>query len=519
MSAARPSGVPSFSMAETSDTPLADLSVSADLLVSFLKAFPGRAWIKDNEGRFVYASDSLLAAFALKREEVIGAADESKFPNYVRSRGRSERLAMSGGQPLRSTEVTRENGQRRYLFVVRFPIDFAGARYVGGLAIEMTEEVSALEGLHRVNQQLFRSERLRSIGELASGIAHDINNSLNAMLLGMELLRTEQSKDEKLSRRIERLGRVMKDAAARVTRLQDVVHERFDEPLESVDLRGVIEEAIEMVHFVVEKSPTPTGGTIKVSSEVPALPAVPGYPAELRHVFANLLLNARDALPSGGNIVVKGELLEDAIVVSVADDGVGIQQDLIAKIFAPLFTTKSTGTGLGLSMARDVMTRMGGSISANNRPQGGAVFNLRFPLPRVISRPEAQPRVSGPAAAASSRSILIIDDYEDSLIPLKAVLELQGHIIETATNGDEALARIHSGTAYDVVLCDLNLKGMDGWAIAEEISRIANGPKFYLMTGWLPDLADNDPKRNLVRGILTKPIDLDHLFKILAGVD
>jgi PAS domain S-box-containing protein len=505
-------------MAKSSDTQIADQSVSADLLVSFLKSFPGRAWIKDSAGRYIYASDSLLAAFGLKREEVVGATDDSKFPYYARSRGRSDQLTLSSGQPRQTTELIRENGQAKYLFVIRFPIDSAEGRFVGGLAIEMTEEISALEGLHKVNQQLFRSERLRSVGELASGIAHDINNSLNAMLLGIELLRSEEV-DSTLSRRIERLGRVMKDAAARVTRLQDVVHERFDEPLENIDLRRVIEEAVEMVHFVVEKSPTPTGGTIKVSSEVPSLRPILGYSAELRHVFANLLLNARDALPSGGNINITGEQLDDAIVIKVADDGVGIKEDVLAKIFDPLFTTKNTGTGLGLSMARDVMTRMGGSISADNRQQSGAVFNLRFPLPRAVSRPESP--VDGPqtAPSASSHSILIVDDYEDSLVSLKAVLELRGQNVETASSGKEALAKIQSGAHFDVMLCDLNLKEMDGWATAEEVSRIPNAPRFYLMTGWLPDLPDNDRKRALVRGVLNKPIDLEYLFRILDGID
>ena len=141
---------------------------------------------------FVYASDSLLTAFGLTREEVLGTADDSRFPNYARSRARKAESVLSSGQPMRSTEVTKENGQTKYLFVVRFPLDFEGGRYVGGIAIEMTEEVSALEGLHRVNQPLFRSERLRSVGELASGIAHDINNSLNAMVLGIELLRSRE---------------------------------------------------------------------------------------------------------------------------------------------------------------------------------------------------------------------------------------------------------------------------------------------------------------------------------------
>ena len=167
-------------------------------------------------------------------------------------------------------------------------------------------------------------------------------------------------------------------------------------------------------------------------------------------------------LSSGGNIVIKGELLDDAIVVTVADDGVDIPQDLIAKIFDPVFTTKHTGTGLGLSMARDVMTRIGGSITADDRAQGGAVFNLRFPLPRQVSRPAPQPPASRPAVSVSSHSILIVDDYEDSLVPLKAVLALRGHGVETAAGGEEALDKIQSGAIYDLVLCDLNLKEIDG---------------------------------------------------------
>jgi CheY-like chemotaxis protein len=211
--------------------------------------------------------------------------------------------------------------------------------------------------------------------------------------------------------------------------------------------------------------------------------------------------------------------LEDALVIGVADDGVGIQPDLLAKIFAPLFTTKNTGTGLGLSMARDVMTRMGGSISADNRPQGGAIFNLRFPLPRAVSRPESPADGPQPAQSSSSHSILIVDDYEDSLTSMKTVLELRGQNVETASSGKEALAKIKSGAHCDVILCDLNLKEIDGWVIAEEVSKIANGPRFYLMTGWLPDLPDNDPKRSLVTDILMKPIDLERLFKILDGID
>ena len=132
---------------------------------------------------------------------------------------------------------------------------------------------------------------------------------------------------------------------------------------------------------------------------------------------------------------------------------------------------------------------------------------------------------TGPGADTAARCLCRhlrckgVDDHEDSLLPLKTVLELRGQNVETASSGKEALARIHSGAAYDVVLCDLNLNEMDGWAIAEEVSRIESRPEFYLMTGWLPELADNDPRRSLFRDILTKPIDLERLFKILDGIE
>jgi two-component system, NtrC family, response regulator GlrR len=104
-------------------------------------------------------------------------------------------------------------------------------------------------------------------------------------------------------------------------------------------------------------------------------------------------------------------------------------------------------------------------------------------------------------------------------VPLKAVLELRGQSVEAASSGSEALARIHSAARFDLILCDLNLEEVDGWAIAEEVSKIPNGPRFYLMTGRMPDLAENDPRHSLAKEILTKPIDLEHLFRILDGID
>jgi len=135
---------------------------------------------------------------------------------------------------------------------------------------------------------------------------------------------------------------------------------------------------------------------IKVSTSLPELPAVQGDEVELRHVFMNLLLNARDAMPQGGEIQIEGGLEGERVKITIADEGRGIPQESLERVFDPFFTTKGAhGTGLGLSMAHSVMSRLGGEIRAGNRPQGGAVFILTFPgaeiqTTKAVARREAR---------------------------------------------------------------------------------------------------------------------------------
>jgi signal transduction histidine kinase len=222
------------------------------------------------------------------------------------------------------------------------------------------------------------AERLVSLGQLVSGVVHDLASSLGALRLRLQLLEADPELLLRYGKTLSGMEQIVEDGMTRVERLRDLVRARHARPLERVALTGVVSGAIDLVRSEVERGGRE--GRIRIDSEVPELPEVPGVAAELRHVLVNLLLNARDAMPDGGRIRVTAGMERGRVVVRVEDEGAGIPPEHLPRIFEPFFTTKgSQGLGLGLSMAKEVMERVGGSLSAENRSGGGARFTLSFP--------------------------------------------------------------------------------------------------------------------------------------------
>jgi len=339
---------------------------------------PARIWIKDARGRYVFVNSQLASELGIERQKWIGSRDEELFPSVGHVYWRKDLQVLSAGSPLVSTDQV-ERGKS--LFVLRFPLAIEGEGHVAAVGVETTQHISALIGFFHLRDELFRSERLRSIGEMASGLAHDLRNILNAGTLRLNILRSKAGDD--LVEDVDALTRTVNAAAERVRGLQEFVSERPQETLEASDLPVLIGEAIEMVDFLIQKTPTVNGGSIKIERKIPAsLPKVFVFPNQVKHVFANLLINGREAMPDGGTLVIEAKENPRSIEVTIADEGTGIPADILEKMFEPFFTTKDLGTGLGLSMARDVMTRMGGEIRAENRTPRGAAFILSFPISR-----------------------------------------------------------------------------------------------------------------------------------------
>jgi len=353
--------------------PINDLESLASLLVGDM---PARIWIKDEHGRYVFVNSRLADEIGLDRESWIGSSDDELFPEVGHVYWRKDQQVLSTSQPLVSTDQVEK---QKFVFSLRFPLTIEGRIHVAGIAVETTEHMSALVGIIRLRDEAFRNERLRALGEMASGLVHDFRNMLNAAALRLDILRRKAGDD--LAAEVDALDKSIKAASDRVGALQSFVNARREEQMQLVHLAGLIRDAIEMVVFLIERTPTERGAMIKVDCRIPdSLPTLLAPPNQLKHVISNLLLNARDAMPDGGKIRIAARQTSSKIEMTVEDEGTGIDADPIDKIFEPFFSTKRFGNGLGLSMARDVMSRIRGTITAANRNPGGSVFTLTFPI-------------------------------------------------------------------------------------------------------------------------------------------
>src|SRR5207248_6266 len=305
-------------------------------------------------------------------------------------------------------------------------------RLEGGEAIAVIHDVTAEAQRQRERQRereaLLHEERMHAMGALASGMAHDLNHALNVIALRVATLRA----DPQLSgtrRTLDMLARVVADAARIVARLQDLARRRRDRPSDPLDLAAVLTGAVEMARTEADTA------DVRIDADVPPLPLVRGTAAELAHVFGSLLLHAQEQMPEGGEIHVKAREDRGRVLVTIRDDGEGLQEEDLAQLFDP-FSGVAGESALGLSVAWGVMSRLGGSLQAQSRRGEGTMFTLIFPL-------AAPPRREPPRAAAierRTRRILIVDDEQDNLDVLREVLELENQEVEATRGGPDALA-------------------------------------------------------------------------------
>ena len=377
------------------------------------------------------------------------------------------------------------------------------------LVHDVTAQARADTELRIAREALNRRHRLEAIGELASGVAHDLNNALNVMRLRLDLLGRELA-DAGQGEHLKALARIVDDAGARVARVHDLSRRQSDEALEPVQLQAVIAEALALVRTELEQHALVEGRHIRLVSSIPELPPVRANAAELKHLFVNLLLNARDAMPLGGAISIEAERQDDFAVVTVADEGTGIAAEHLERVFDAFFTTKKNGTGLGLSMARGAISRLGGSILARNRPGLGAEFVLRFPLAMHDEPPAPAPAPGPPPALAGSLRVLLVDDDRDCLEVTQAVLQAEGLTVATAPGGADALRRLGE-QSYDLLLCDVGMPEMSGWQVAQEARVHWPAMPIFMVTGWGAELASASSRPIRVDGVLGKPLDVGEL--------
>jgi GAF domain-containing protein/anti-sigma regulatory factor (Ser/Thr protein kinase) len=376
------------------------------------------------------------------------------------------------------------------------------ARLVGDLR-------RTLEDLRAAQETLVRGATLQAVGELAAGAAHHLNN-LMAVVLGRAQLLLMKNPESGTAANLRSIERAAIDAADTVRRIQGFSGSPAGAEAVRFDLNGVVQEAIEFTRSRWQNEARVRGLSIEVLAQPGPIPEVRGIRAEIREVVINLVLNAVDALPTGGRIVVATRAEAGRVTVSVSDAGIGMSEEVRRRAFEPFFTTKGVKrTGLGLAMAYGTIQRHGGQIALESEPGRGT--KVTFGLPVAVGEADG-----GEAETERHRagSVLVIDDEGTVRDLVAEALMSHGHRVTVASGGREGLARFEAGR-YDVVLTDLGMPDLDGWAVARAIKAASAETPILLLTGWAEAL--DSSSASLVDGILRKPFDIGDLAGAVAA--
>ena len=345
-------------------------------------------------------------------------------------------------------------------------------------------------------------------------MAHDLNNMLAAVLGQVELLKIRMP-DPMVREALGILETAAADGAGIVRRIQDFARQRPAARLSPCRLAQVVDEAADITRPRWKDEAERRGVGIRLRTALGQLPDVLGNPAEIREALTNLLINAIEAMPSGGEIVLEGAAEAEAVLLSVRDTGVGMSADVQAKIFEPFFTTKGMrGTGLGLSLVYGIMERHGGRIAVESAPGQGTVFTLRFQ--RAHGEDTPQPPAPSAALPRPGR-ILLVDDDDMVRTTVASLLRAVGVQVAEAEGGASALAQLR-GQPVDLVVTDLGMPDMTGWEVAEAVKGLHPALPVILMTGWQDQTAATPEQRRHVDAVLAKPTRLEDLLRAMREV-
>jgi signal transduction histidine kinase/ActR/RegA family two-component response regulator len=391
----------------------------------------------------------------------------------------------------------------------------------------------AYDDLRQTQRAVMQQERLRALGQMASGIAHDINNAIAPVTLYTEsLLATEPHLSERARRQLETMARAIDDVAETVARMREFYRAREPERmLVPVHLNRLVPQVVELTRARWSDIPQQRGVVIQIQTDLqPNVPTIMGVESELREALTNLVLNAVDAMPDGGRLTLRTHLVDSgsapaeaprqpSVDLEVTDTGVGMDEDTQQRCLEPFFTTKGErGTGLGLAMVYGIVQRHGADLDITSSVGQGTMVRLRFAVSATSAAGASQP--AGAVAVPAQLRILVVDDDPLLRQSLAESLATDGHVVVTASGGQEGIDAFRvahtRGELFAVVLTDLGMPYVDGRQVAQAVKALAPTTPVLLLTGWGQQLVADQAVPPQVDRVLPKPPKLRDLREALA---
>ncbi|MGH7126035.1 MAG: ATP-binding protein [Stellaceae bacterium] len=383
----------------------------------------------------------------------------------------------------------------------------------------------AYDDLRQTQQAMMQQERLRALGQMASGIAHDVNNALAPVSLYLDsLLETETELKPESRHFLEIIQRATEDVAGTIGRMREFYRQREPQlDLKRVALNELVPQVIDLTRARWSDMPMQRGGVVTMRTELAAdLPLIMGVESELREALINLVLNAVDALPETGTITLRTRAAvgsgSPSVQVEVADTGTGMDEETRRRCLEPFFTTKGErGTGLGLAMVYGVVQRHGADLEIDSAPGQGTTVRLSFPVAAPATRPTD---VIAAVATPRRLRVLLVDDDPLVLRSLRDILEKDGHMVVTTSDGQSGIDAFRAaqgrGEVFAAVITDLGMPGIDGRKVASAVKEISPSTLVILLTGWGQRLLSESGMPPHVDRVLSKPPRLRELRDALA---
>ncbi len=464
----------------------------------------------DLAGDFTFFNDSMCRLSGYPKEELMGMNDRQYTDQETtRKLFQAFNQVYRTGRPGKvfGYEIIRKDGTKRYVETSISLRKDASNNVTGfrGIMRDITDR-------KRIEAQLFQAEKLRAVGEMASGVGHDFNNALAAILGNTQLL-LYKAPDGELKETLKIIERVAKDSAQTVRRLQDFTKRGSPQEFLSVDINTIIRDSIEITKPRWKDEAQSRGIHIEMASSLQDIPPVSGNASELREVLTNMIFNAVEAMPEGGRIEIRTFKKRRDIYIQISDTGVGMAEEAKKKIFEPFFTTKPfTNTGLGLSMAYGIIKRFGGQIDVASELGYGTTFTITLPVGE-----EEKEETPGPQLVKKGKKarILVIDDEAFVRDVLSRTLAHADHQVTVAENGRRGVQLFKEGS-FDIVLTDLGMPEVSGWEVCRMIKEISPRTPVGIITGWGDERNRSKLEEYGLDFFISKPFDFTQILNVVA---
>jgi signal transduction histidine kinase len=382
----------------------------------------------------------------------------------------------------------------------------------------------------RIREQFSQLEKLSALGELASGVAHDFNNTL-AGILGRAQLLQRTNDLEKIKRGLDIIIKTAEDGAKTVKRIQDFARQRRDHNFEPVSIDQILMDASEITRPRWKNCAEASNIHITLDLQIGSNAMVMGDDSELREVLVNMVFNAIDAMPEGGTLTLSTRTEADSVIVKIVDTGVGMYPEVRSRIFDPFFTTKGkAGLGLGLAVSFGIIRRHGGTIEVESQYGSGTEFCITLPVAKIAEKSVQQPSecvepvvpeiplpIDEPSLERLPTRMLVVDDEDFVRDLLRDILEGESCDVCVAASGSEALS-LFNKMKFDGVFTDVGMPGMSGWELAREIRQTDKQIPIAVITGWGEAVGSHEQKAAGVDWVVAKPFTADRIAELVRDI-